>query len=456
MDDIETTFCVRAAINCAIKYASARFAVLNDRNFEAEEHAKFDDIGILLHKKDKQGYPRRKGEKIQGSVKRGDVNGAGTETGNRARARPLVPSRMARKISMHLYARNRRCGEGRVGRREAGGRRASAPVRRTGHARAVYHTRMDTVVAVLRGGNSKRAPQAHTCIVTVYRVVLDGGVGPMERGARGGIPARTDCCKPMWATEPLGDVGGVGGKVQRRPRFSNDDCEPRDGAPPPRSTDTGDTTIKIFYPRFEDRCTPGAAFMGGAARGMHPRMVTTPRYREQFEPREEILQWIDRDGPIWRGRARPVHGPSSGARTDHHVAAQAREGLAPKRRGRGPLIYQSAVYAWDPVGINWFMHFVKRHPDLRTALSGRKDVARSKAQHDPHRMVAFYSNLARAYAAPYNIPENLYNVDEKGFMLRISSHEHVVLFRRSELDRKMGSTQMVPQSRRMGTVKISL
>jgi hypothetical protein len=36
MDDIETTFCVRAAINCAIKYASARFAVLNDRNFEAE------------------------------------------------------------------------------------------------------------------------------------------------------------------------------------------------------------------------------------------------------------------------------------------------------------------------------------------------------------------------------------------------------------------------------------
>jgi hypothetical protein len=68
---------------------------------------------------------------------------------------------------------------------------------------------MDAVVAVLRDGNSKHAPQAHTCIVTVYRVVLDGSVGPMEQGARGGIPARTDCCKPMRVTEPLGDIGGV-------------------------------------------------------------------------------------------------------------------------------------------------------------------------------------------------------------------------------------------------------
>jgi hypothetical protein len=65
-------------------------------------------------------------------VKRGDVNGAGTETGNRARARPLVPLRMARKISMHLHARNRRCGKGRVRRREAGGRRAGCVPRKGG------------------------------------------------------------------------------------------------------------------------------------------------------------------------------------------------------------------------------------------------------------------------------------------------------------------------------------
>ncbi|KAJ6603054.1 hypothetical protein B0H10DRAFT_1957965 [Mycena sp. CBHHK59/15] len=46
-----------------------------------------------------------------------------------------------------------------------------------------------------------------------------------------------------------------------------------------------------------------------------------------------------------------------------------------------------------PVGVNWFTRFRKRHPDMRTALSERKDVARSKAERDPRRMAAFYSNI---------------------------------------------------------------
>ncbi|KAF7335119.1 CENP-B protein [Mycena venus] len=101
------------------------------------------------------------------------------------------------------------------------------------------------------------------------------------------------------------------------------------------------------------------------------------------------------------------------------------------------------------VGVNWFTHFLKRHPDLRTALSQRKDISRSKAEHDPVRMAAFYTNLSHAYAPPYNIkPENLYNVDEKGFMMGISAREHVVVFRRTEMDRKMGrrpNGPLVPQ-----------
>ncbi|KAJ7867371.1 hypothetical protein B0H14DRAFT_2572900 [Mycena olivaceomarginata] len=56
--------------------------------------------------------------------------------------------------------------------------------------------------------------------------------------------------------------------------------------PPPRST------MKTLYTKFEDYCIPRAAVMGCASHGMHPRMATTPRYREQFEPREVMLQWI--------------------------------------------------------------------------------------------------------------------------------------------------------------------
>ncbi|KAJ7290104.1 DDE superfamily endonuclease-domain-containing protein [Mycena rebaudengoi] len=91
----------------------------------------------------------------------------------------------------------------------------------------------------------------------------------------------------------------------------------------------------------------------------------------------------------------------------------------------------------------------RRHPDLRTALSQRKDIARSKAEKDLVQISEFYANLARVYGPPYNIrPENMYNVDEKGFMLGVSSGEHVVVFRRTELDRQMGKRPngpVVPQ-----------
>ncbi|KAJ7697083.1 hypothetical protein B0H14DRAFT_3656305 [Mycena olivaceomarginata] len=136
------------------------------------------------------------------------------------------------------------------------------------------------------GGSAtgRRTPQAHTCIVIVYHVVLDGAVGPMERGARGGVPAHTYCCKLMWVTESFGDVERVGGKVQRRPRFSMTIASP--GMERPEAQRRGDTNIKIFHTRFEDRYTPGAAFMGRAARGMHPRMIATPRYNIEEQRRE--------------------------------------------------------------------------------------------------------------------------------------------------------------------------
>ncbi|KAJ6541142.1 hypothetical protein B0H10DRAFT_2244982 [Mycena sp. CBHHK59/15] len=73
--------------------------------------------------------------------------------------------------------------------------------------------------------------------------------------------------------------------------------------------------------------------------------------------------------------------------------------------------------------------------------SATKNIKANKLKVEKHlEKAAFHYKLARAYAAPYNIkPENLYNVDEKGFMLGVSSREHVVLFRRSELDRNMGT-----------------
>lgn len=76
-----------------------------------------------------------------------------------------------------------------------------------------------------------------------------------------------------------------------------------------------------------------------------------------------------------------------------------------------------------------------------------------QAERDPLRLSEFYNNVSRhcvvsrgplntvekverAYAPPYNIlPENLYNCDKNGFMMGVSSREHVVVFRRPDLDR---------------------
>jgi hypothetical protein len=47
----------------------------------------------------------------------------------------------------------------------------------------------------------------------------------------------------------------------------------------------------------------------------------------------------------------------------------------------------------DHIGANWFTGFLKRHPDVRTALSQRKDISCTKAGRDPIRIAAFDANV---------------------------------------------------------------
>ncbi|KAJ6507031.1 hypothetical protein C8R45DRAFT_923201 [Mycena sanguinolenta] len=87
-------------------------------------------------------------------------------------------------------------------------------------------------------------------------------------------------------------------------------------------------------------------------------------------------------------------------------------------RAEAILSYRAEKYGLDTpthLGVNWFSHFTRRHPNVQTALSQLKDVSRSQAERDPIGISKFYSNLEHAYAAPYNIrPENWYNCEEKG------------------------------------------
>ncbi|KAJ7203618.1 hypothetical protein GGX14DRAFT_651818 [Mycena pura] len=92
-------------------------------------------------------------------------------------------------------------------------------------------------------------------------------------------------------------------------------------------------------------------------------------------------------------------------------------------------------------------HTTRRHPELRSALSHAKDVERGKADGTESGLLSkFYSNMERAYQPPYSVkPENLYNIDEKGFMLGISSRERVLVFRLTDLNRHLGRRPNGPE-----------
>lgn len=81
-----------------------------------------------------------------------------------------------------------------------------------------------------------------------------------------------------------------------------------------------------------------------------------------------------------------------------------------------------------PLGTNWYQHFLKRHPDLRTSRSRALDQARRDAS-DPEVLQAWFS-LFLATVTQYGIPQcDWYNMDEKGFMKGVGENVKVIISR---------------------------
>jgi hypothetical protein len=70
----------------------------------------------------------------------------------------------------------------------------------------------------------------------------------------------------------------------------------------------------------------------------------------------------------------------------------------------------------EEVGINWYRAFEERNPDIRTVLSSSLDrqraLASTKVGYD-----AYYRNLAWIIQTFNILPENIWNFDEKGFII---------------------------------------
>lgn len=80
----------------------------------------------------------------------------------------------------------------------------------------------------------------------------------------------------------------------------------------------------------------------------------------------------------------------------------------------------------DPLGHNWYKNYLSRHPDIKPKLSRSLDQSRQDAA--DFSTLEKWFDLYSSTCAKYGIPEeDVYNMDEKGFMKGVGDNSKVLL-----------------------------
>ena len=82
-----------------------------------------------------------------------------------------------------------------------------------------------------------------------------------------------------------------------------------------------------------------------------------------------------------------------------------------------------------PLGHHWYTRFLERHPDLRAKWSRNRDQARSDAE-DRNSVDRWFQLFQSIVAEKGIATEDIYNMDEKGFMKGIGEEVKVIIPRR--------------------------
>ena len=87
---------------------------------------------------------------------------------------------------------------------------------------------------------------------------------------------------------------------------------------------------------------------------------------------------------------------------------------------------QQTADASDNLGPTWIQGFLGRHPDFRAKFAVLQDHQRLHASHPTP--IRDYFNKLVAVLRKYNFqPHNMYNVDEKGFLLDVHNRAKVTV-----------------------------
>ena len=100
------------------------------------------------------------------------------------------------------------------------------------------------------------------------------------------------------------------------------------------------------------------------------------------------------------------------------------------------MVKDMALYVYEKrtgnkiikVGKNWIMRFLDRHPDLATKFSTKLDRQRAHAS-CPRLLKDYFSKLASIIRQHNLKPFQIFNMDEKGFLMGIASRAKVLCHR---------------------------
>ncbi|SYW81915.1 uncharacterized protein UHO2_00412 [Ustilago hordei] len=79
------------------------------------------------------------------------------------------------------------------------------------------------------------------------------------------------------------------------------------------------------------------------------------------------------------------------------------------------------------LGPNWVSAFKQQHPELRSYYSHKMDAARVQATSDPSVVEAYFDVLKKTIAKYGILPENLFNMDETGFLIGQSQCQYIIV-----------------------------
>ena len=89
------------------------------------------------------------------------------------------------------------------------------------------------------------------------------------------------------------------------------------------------------------------------------------------------------------------------------------------------LLLSAHLSSIQPVGECWVRRFIQRHPEMKSKYTQKYDYQRAKCE-DPQLIKDWFKRVKETIKRYGIVPEDIYNIDETGFQMGITSTSKVV------------------------------